>query len=273
MPRSITTWPAITNADGLPPPDADLYGGLWPPETVAVDGNRLRFTLPKLPPAAPSLPDRATLVDLSRIADAGCPPERLRRFAAKWGPLDGIQTGGCGHAPGEPHETVRRNLLDEHSGGTTRQAVEYIECWQRMAEHFRDLLRLLARADTDQLARDRLRSELLKLTLTERLGLLPVLTGGRPQVVLASSTLPGYLTLAMLGLWAALAGRALPRLCAACGGVFDDIHVYRRRGRKVRRGPRRDRPYYCASCRADGRARSDIVRRWKAKSSARLTPT
>ena len=248
------SWPPFTDAEGNAPSDAASYGGLWAPEAVKLTGDRLRFTLPKLPPAEPVWPDRASLIELVGIADHGAKPDRLRRFAAKWGPLGGHRTPGCEH--------VAPSI--QGAGGVTWTTEECLDCWRNLADTYAGLTRLAARAKSDRIAAGKLQDRLVQLVLQQRVGPLPML--GPPRVTFSTTAgLPGYLTIAMLGLWAAMDGRGLPEFCAACGTVFDDLDEYERSGATVQRRPRRDRLHYCPACRDAGLATRDAVRRYRAR--------
>lgn len=213
-----------------------------------MEGDWLRLELPVVAPAKPVWPDRAALVELAGIADLGCEPERLRGFAAKYGPL------GCPHA--------RRS----GSGifGSTSPTYECLACWRELAEQYVELLRLAARAGRDATAARDLQQALVRLVTQHAIQPLPLLNP--PRVVWSTPAgLPGYLTIAMLGLWAAADGRGLPELCAGCGAIFEGLDVYERDGDKVRRRLRRDRLHYCATCRESGQGARDAARRWRAR--------
>jgi hypothetical protein len=268
------TWPPFTDASGNPPPDTACYDGLLPPTTVELAGDRLRFTFDSHPPR-PVWPDRTALVELVGIADdrSKGKVERLRRFAAKWGPL-----WDCGHFReqepqrangGEPDaQWASVGVPDSLWAGVAQTYEECPSCWGALVGDYASLVDLTRKAPDDQWAARTLQSRLDTLVLGQKIRPLPTL--GPPRRVVFSTVvgLRGYLTIALLGLWAALDGRGLPEWCAGCGRVFEGLDVYEREGRIVQRRPRRDRPHYCQSCRGDGTSARDAVRRYRARQRA-----
>ncbi len=255
-------WPpaALVNRAGHLPADAGALGGLWPPDQVERQGDRLVFMLPSLPPVAPVWPDRSALVAFVRLTEGRRPPERVRRFAERWGPIGGRNRDGCPHAVPVDASMVLAG---------PRRVEECLGCWEAEARRYADLVALADSAKGDPMAGLDLQHRLDLLVREQGIGPVPIVLDGLRRVVLApAGGFPGYLTLAALGLWAAMDGGGLPEWCASCGRIFDEPDQYQQAGRTVTRRPRRDRPHYCLVCRESGDADRDAARRYQQRKRA-----